>query len=119
MMDFAPDRAGHPLDILLARHARRLYNGLFLEAFSTGRWDLRIPPFTRLKGRRDGLIGSLDLVGVNYYSRLHVRFPAATRILADFAYRDRLPPRRPAQGGGKGRQPVAAPAPAAPRAARP
>ena len=90
MMDFAPDRAGHPLDILLARHARRLYNGLFLEAFSTGRWDLRIPPFTRLKGRRDGLIGSLDLVGVNYYSRLHVRFPAATRILADFAYRDRL-----------------------------
>ena len=90
MMDFGPDRAGHPLDILLARHARRLYNGLFLEAFSTGRWDLRIPPFTRLKGRRDGLIGSLDLVGVNYYSRLHVRFPAATRILADFAYRDRL-----------------------------
>ena len=90
MMDFAPDRAGHPLDALLARHARRLYNGAFLEAFTTGRWDLRIPPFTRLKGRRDALIGSLDLVGVNYYSRLHVRFPAATRILTDFAYRDRL-----------------------------
>ncbi len=90
MMDFAPDRAGNPLDNLLARHAHRLYNGAFLEAFSTGRWDIRIPPFTRLKGRRDGLVGSLDLVGVNYYSRLHVRFPAATRVLTDFAYRDRL-----------------------------
>ncbi|MEO8585322.1 MAG: family 1 glycosylhydrolase [Acidobacteriota bacterium] len=90
MMDFEPDRAGHPLDGLLARHARRVYNGAFLEAFSTGRWDLRIPPFTRLKGRRDALVGSLDLVGVNYYSRLHVRFPAATRVLTDFAYRDRL-----------------------------
>ena len=88
MMDFAPDRAGHPLDSRLARHARRVYNVAFLEAFATGRWDLRIPPFTRFKGRRDALVGSLDLVGVNYYSRLHVRFPAATRVLTQFAYRD-------------------------------
>ena len=29
-------------------------------------------------------------MGVNYYSRLHVRFPAATRVLTGFAYRDRL-----------------------------
>ena len=90
MMDFAPDRAGHPLDGLLARHARRVYNGAFLEAFSTGRWDFRIPPFTRFRGRRDALVGSLDLVGVNFYSRLHVRFPAATRVLTQFAYRDRF-----------------------------
>ena len=89
MMDFAPDRPGHPLDVLLARHARRLYNTAFLEAFATGRWNLWIPPFTRFKGRRDGLPGSLDFVGVNYYSRLHVRFPAATRVLTGFAYRDR------------------------------
>ncbi|HEX5855934.1 MAG TPA: family 1 glycosylhydrolase [Thermoanaerobaculia bacterium] len=89
MMDFAADRPGNPLDALLARHARRLYNTAFLEAFATGRWNLWIPPFTRLTGRRDALPGSLDLVGVNYYSRLHVRFPAATRVLTGFAYRDR------------------------------
>jgi beta-glucosidase len=89
MMDFAPDRPGHPLDALLARHARRLYNTAFLEAFATGRWNLWIPPLTRFKGRRDELPGSLDFVGVNYYSRLHVRFPAATRVLTGFSYRDR------------------------------
>ena len=89
MMDFAADRPRNPLDAFLARHARRLYNTAFLEAFTTGRWNLWIPPFTRFKGRRDELPGSLDLVGVNYYSRLHVRFPAATRVLTAFAYRDR------------------------------
>jgi beta-glucosidase len=89
MMDFAADRPGHPFDRLFARQARRLYNTAFLEAFATGRWNLWIPPFTRFKGRRDALPGSLDLVGVNYYSRLHVRFPAATRVLTGFAYRDR------------------------------
>ncbi|HMA28738.1 MAG TPA: family 1 glycosylhydrolase [Thermoanaerobaculia bacterium] len=89
MMDFAADRPRNPFDVLLARHARRLYNTAFLEAFATGRWSLWIPPFTRFKGRRDALPGSLDLVGVNYYSRLHVRFPTANRILTGFSYRDR------------------------------
>ena len=88
-MDFAADRPRNPLDAFLARHARRIYNNAFLEAFTTGRWDLWIPPLTRFKGRRDALRGSLDFVGVNYYSRLHVRFPAATRVLTRFAYRDR------------------------------
>ena len=89
MLDFAADRPGNPFDALFARHARRLYNTAFLEAFTTGRWNLWIPPFTRFKGRRDALAGSLDLVGVNYYSRLHVRFPAPTRVLTRFRYRDR------------------------------
>jgi beta-glucosidase len=89
MMDFAPDRTRNPFDALLARHVRKMYNTAFLEAFTTGRWNLWIPPFTRFKGRRDALPGSLDLVGVNYYSRLHVRFPAATRLLTGFSYRDR------------------------------
>ena len=88
MMDFAPARPGWPLDRLLARHARRVYNGAFLEAFATGRWDLFIPPFTRLSGRLGSVAGSLDFVGVNYYSRLHVSCPAGTRVLSRFSYRD-------------------------------
>ncbi len=88
MMDFAPSRPRWPLDRLLARHARRLYNGAFLEAFATGRWDLWIPPFIRLRGRLPSLAGSLDFVGVNYYSRLHVECPAPTRVLSRFSYRD-------------------------------
>jgi beta-glucosidase len=88
MMDFVPARPGWPLDRFFAAHARRLYNGSFLRAFTTGTWDLWIPPFTRLKGRLPSLEGSLDFVGVNYYSRLHVECPAPTRVLSRFAYRD-------------------------------
>ncbi|MGA7991732.1 MAG: family 1 glycosylhydrolase [Thermoanaerobaculia bacterium] len=88
MMDFAPSRPLWPPDRLLARHARRLYNGSFLEAFATGRWDLWVPPFTRLRGRLGSLAGSLEFVGVNYYSRLHVECPAPTRVFSRFLYRD-------------------------------
>jgi beta-glucosidase len=88
MMDFVPARPGWPLDRLLASHARRLYNRSFLEAFRTGAWDLWIPPFTRLHGRLPSLKDSLDFVGVNYYSRLHVECPAPTRVLSRFSYRD-------------------------------
>jgi beta-glucosidase len=88
MMDFAPSRPLWPPDRALASHARRLYNGGFLEAFTSGNWDLWIPPFTRFRGRLPSLRGSLDFVGVNYYSRLHVAFPAATRVLTRFAYKD-------------------------------
>ncbi len=89
MMLFAPDRGRHPLDRALASRARRVYNGGLLEAFATGRWDLWIPPFARLKGRRDGLPSSLDFVGVNYYSRLHLRAGLGVPGLARFGYRDR------------------------------
>ena len=89
MMAFAPDRPGHPLDRVLARSAHRLYNSGLLEAFATGRWSVWIPPFTRLAGRRDDLPGSLDVLGVNFYSRLHLRSPGKERFPGDFAYRDR------------------------------
>ena len=88
VMDFAPLRPRWPLDRAIAAHARRLYNGGFLDAFASGTWDLWIPPFTRLKGRLPSLRNSLDFVGVNYYSRLHVACPAATRVLSRFEYRD-------------------------------
>jgi len=88
MMAFVPERERHPLDRLFARHAHRFYNLALLEAFATGRWSLTLPPFTRLAGRRDDLPASLDVTGVNFYSRLHLRFPGRTRRTGDFAYRD-------------------------------
>ena len=88
MMDFAPLRPGWPPDRFLARHARRIYNSGFLEAFRSGAWNLWVPPFTRFSGRVKSLPGSLDFVGVNFYSRLHVACPARTRVLTRFEYRD-------------------------------
>jgi beta-glucosidase len=89
MMSFAPERPWNPFDRLLARHADRLYNDGILQAFRTGRWDFRIPPFVRFKGRLDLLPSSLDFFGVNFYSRLHLRSPGRRRFVGDFGYLDR------------------------------
>ena len=88
MMAFAPERPRHPLDRLLARIAHRCYNRGLIEAFATGRWDFVLPPFTRVRGRIDDLPKLLDVFGVNFYSRLHLRCPGRTRLVGDFAYRD-------------------------------
>jgi beta-glucosidase len=89
MMAFAPERRWNPLDRLLARYADRLYNDGLIEAFRTGRWDFVVPPFARFAGRRDDLPASLDFLGVNFYSRLHLRSPGRTRGVGDFGYLDR------------------------------
>ncbi|MFI5180673.1 MAG: glycoside hydrolase family 1 protein [Thermoanaerobaculia bacterium] len=89
MMGFAPERPSHPLDLFVARQAHDFYNRGLLEAFGTGRWNLWLPPFSRFVGRRDDLPGSLDVVGVNFYSRLHLRARGRSRLAANFSYRDR------------------------------
>jgi beta-glucosidase len=93
MMAFAPERRWNPLDRALAAVAHRCYNRGLIEAFATGRWDFLLPPWTRVRGRRDDLPGSVDLFGVNFYSRLHLRCPGSERMIGEFAYRD-------AAGGG-------------------
>lgn len=89
MAAFVPERKGKLFDGLLARLAHRLYNRGILEAFVSGSWDLFLPPLSRFKGRCPELVGSLDFVGVNFYSRLHMRFPGTKRFTGDFEYRDR------------------------------
>src|ERR1051326_8971043 len=58
--------------------AHRCYNRGIVEAFATGRWDFLLPPWTRVRGRRDDLPRSIDLFGVNFYSRLHLRVRGAS-----------------------------------------
>lgn len=89
MVAFAPERSRNPLDRALALLAHRCYNRGIIEAFATGRWDFLLPPWTRLRGRRDDLTRSLDVFGVNFYSRLHLRCPGRDRLLGSFAYIDK------------------------------
>lgn len=89
MMGFAPQRESNPLDGLLARAAHTMYNRGVLEAFGTGRWKFLLPPATTIRGRRDELPAWLDAFGINFYSRLHLRFPGRTRVIGDFDYHDR------------------------------
>lgn len=88
MMAFAPERRSSFLDNLLSGVAHRCYNRSLVEAFATGRWDFLLPPTTRIRGRRDDLPKSLDVFGVNFYSRLHLRCPGTKRFIGEFGYRD-------------------------------
>jgi len=88
MMAFAPARRGSLVDGVLARLAHASYNMALVEAFATGRWDLFLPPATLIRGRNDDLPESLDVFGVNFYSRLHLRWPGRRRLIGDFHYDD-------------------------------
>lgn len=89
MMGFAPHRESNPLDGLLARTAHTMYNRGIMEAFATGRWNFLLPPGTTIRGRRDELPAWLDVFGINFYSRLHMRCPGRKRMIGDFDYHDR------------------------------
>ena len=89
MMAFAPERPRNVLDRTLTRLAHRCYNLGLVEAFATGRWDFVLPPATRIRGRRDDLPKSLDVFGVKFYSRLHLRCPGRVRLAGEFQYLDR------------------------------
>lgn len=74
MLRFAPSRRWHPMDQALQRLADANYNHAFLEALHTGELRLQMPGFTAGRERIDGAKASMDFVGVNYYSRAHLRF---------------------------------------------
>jgi beta-glucosidase len=75
MASIAADRPWHPLDRLAARVARHGLNRAFLDALTTGR--LKYFPDLPLTDRVPEAAGTLDFVGVNYYSRVFVRLEAS------------------------------------------
>jgi beta-glucosidase len=89
MLDFAPDRADSLADRRISGAGEALYNRALLDALATG--DLRwiFPGKGRASFRVDGLDSSSGFVGVNYYSRVHLRFRSLFGLAADFFYRDR------------------------------
>ena len=69
----APWNRWNPIDKLVARIAKYFYNHSLLEAFRTGTLRIRFP------FREETLIpvpikDKLDFFGVNYYTRIHMRF---------------------------------------------
>ena len=68
---FEPARPGHPLDRLAARVQDWGMSGVILEALRRGRL---LPPIMLKPHTIDGLQGSYDFLGLNYYGRLAVQF---------------------------------------------
>src|SRR5437764_12279725 len=77
MLEFAPDRSTNALDRRLAREGDRLYNLSLLEAIATGDLDWSFPGQGRIRRRLPGFAASHDFMGVNYESRVHIRFRGA------------------------------------------
>jgi beta-glucosidase len=88
MLDFAPDRPGHPVDRRLVADGEALYNTSLVEALATGRVRWAFPGEGRVVFRLPELPGSTDFFGVNYYSRVHLRFRGLPGPVGEFFYRD-------------------------------
>jgi beta-glucosidase len=86
-MALAPLRGWSPIDRTLASSAHALYDFAVPKALTTGELELRIPLLLRHCERIDGAPGSLDFLGINYYSRIHVG-AALGRPGMRIAYRD-------------------------------
>lgn len=89
MLAFAPDRIWHPLDRALTHLAGRNFNHAFLEALVEGELRLFMPGLgSARQPLKDGR-GSLDFIGINYYTRAHLKFVPKAPFL-EFQYRDPL-----------------------------
>lgn len=84
---FRPDRWWHPLDRAVTRLAGEGYNHAFLRAITEGDLSIFMPGLASTKQKIDGGRDSVDFIGINYYTRAHLRFvPKAPFI--EFKFRD-------------------------------
>jgi beta-glucosidase len=87
MLAFAPDRRWHPADRALARLAAPAYNHAFHEALHTGKLRVWMPGLASTRVDIPEARDSVELIGMNYYTRAHLRFVPRPPFL-DFRYRD-------------------------------
>ena len=71
MIVFDPASSG-PLDVLVARGADRFYNQDILTALQSGRIRISLPTVISIDEPAPLLVGSLDWLGLNYYTRQKV-----------------------------------------------
>ncbi|ADO74619.1 glycoside hydrolase family 1 protein [Stigmatella aurantiaca] len=89
MLCFTPDRWWHPLDHAAVRLGAHAYNHAFHEALVTGKLRVTMPGLASTRAEIPQARGSCEFIGVNYYSRAHLRFLPRYPFLA-FQFRDRL-----------------------------
>lgn len=73
MSVFAPWKKWNPLDRLLKKTANYFYNHSIINAFQTGVFIVKFP-FSRAVEIEVPIKDKLDFFGVNYYTRIHLRF---------------------------------------------
>lgn len=87
MAAFAPWKRWNPLDRLLVKIAKYFYNHSLLDAFLKGNLHIKFP-FTREINIPVPIKGKLDFFGVNYYTRVHIRFNPLKKMTVELRHRD-------------------------------
>jgi beta-glucosidase len=87
MAAFSPWRRWNPLDRLLTKMAKFFYNHSLLDAFLTGKLYIKFP-FKKPIEIDVPIKGKLDFFGVNYYTRIHIRFNPFKKMGVELRHRD-------------------------------
>ncbi len=88
MVALAPDRPWHPLDRALVHLGSHNYNHAVLDALTSGRLRIVMPGVASLDVKIPGARDSIEYVGMNYYTRAHLRF-TLNHPFVELRYRDR------------------------------
>lgn len=86
IMQFDPSRRWHLLDWLLAHKLNALFTESILAFFHDGDFDFSMPGLASLHYRDARATRSLDFIGLNYYSHLHVQFHWSTKEFFKFTF---------------------------------
>jgi len=87
MAAFAPWHRWNPADRIISRIARHFYNNSLLDAFSTGTLRLQFP-FKKAMEIPVPIKNTIDFFGVNYYTRMHLRFNPFKKMGIELRHRD-------------------------------
>ncbi len=87
MSVFAPWKKWNPLDRLLTKTAKYFYNHSLIDAFRTGTFIIKFP-FSRAMEIEVPIKDKLDFFGVNYYTRIHLRFNPLKKMGVELRHLD-------------------------------
>ncbi|MFQ3574392.1 MAG: family 1 glycosylhydrolase [Thermodesulfovibrionales bacterium] len=87
MAAFTPWHRYNPLDKLLSNLAKRFYNNSLIDAFKTGILRIKFP-FSNEIIQEVPVKDKLDFFGLNYYTRMHLRFNPFKRMCVEIRHRD-------------------------------
>lgn len=87
MAALAPWRRWNPFDRLLSKVAKYFYNHSLLDAFLTGTLTIKFP-FQKTFELAVPIQDKLDFFGVNYYTRVHIRFNPFKNLGVELRHRD-------------------------------
>ena len=89
VLRFAPARGYLPTDRLSCQFANRFYNYSLPTALITGELDLWAPLMVKHRAYFPEAEASLDFIGLNYYSRVHLKTQLSSKSKIEPIYLDR------------------------------